>query len=56
MHYPSLIQHAGTPVDNVTSQPDTAVDKINEAAILGFKFLRLNELHACDLSAQHLHD
>ena len=51
MHCPSLVQRAYTPVDNLTSHPDAAVDNIKEAAILGLKGLYLNEPHACDFSA-----
>ena len=56
MNCPSLIQRTYTPTENLTSHPDTTVDKINESAIVDFKYLHLKELHALDFSTQHLHD
>ena len=42
--------------DNLASHPDAIVDKMNEAAIAGFKGLHLDELHAYGFSDRHLHD
>ena len=56
MHFPSLIQRACGPRDNITSHPDAAVGKINEAEIACLKDLNLNKLSACEFSAQRLHD
>ena len=56
MHHPYLIQRAHTPAENLTSHPDATVGNINEEAIACIKDLHLNDLLACDFSAQHLHD
>ena len=51
IHYPSLIKLVCTPAKNLTSHPEASFGKINEAEIVGFKGLHLNELHALDFSA-----
>ena len=56
MHCASLTKRDCTPTDNLTSLLEANFGKINEAAILGFKGLHLNELHALNFSTQHIHD
>ena len=42
MHFPSLIQRACIPEENITSHPDFTFGKMKEAAIVGFKVICIN--------------
>ena len=51
MHFTSLVKCEHTPTDNLTSHLEANVDKINKAAIVGFKGLHLKELNTLEFSA-----
>ena len=56
IRFPSLIQRAYIPIDQLTSHPDTTVVKTKEVVIAGFKCFYFNKLHACNFSTQFLRD